>query len=121
MRWLRRAGIAIGVLVAIIVVWAGAGAIVYSPEYVIRVLSSGESDVGDYLDGFPIRSLTPSPDPFTYPMDVDEETIRRVFEPVFGTTDLRSFLEETSTNAFIVIHYEYASCHSFLLLIPSDL
>ncbi|MDH3399265.1 MAG: beta-lactamase family protein [Acidimicrobiia bacterium] len=103
MRWIRRLGWVVGALVLLIVIWAVAGAIVYSPEYVFRVLRSRESSVQDYLVNFPLRTLTAAAEPFTFPEALDEEMVRSVFEGALEVDDLDQFLEETDTQALIVI------------------
>lgn len=103
MKWLRRVGIVLAVFIAILVVWVGVAAVVYSPEYVIRVLSSRKSEVSDYLDGFPLRTLTASPDPYTFAEDLDEGRVRGLFEAEFGVSDFDAFLRDGDTSSFIVI------------------
>ena len=92
-----------GALLGIILIWLVAASIVYSPAYVVRVLAWGESDQGDYLDNFPSEPLTASPEPFRFPSVPDESLVRGVLADVFGVADFDSFLEETGTQAFIVI------------------
>ena len=46
--------------------WLVTAGILYSPEYVIRVITLGESDVNDYLTNFPHRPLTASSTPFRF-------------------------------------------------------
>ena len=92
-----------GALVLLIALWLGAAALVYSPVYVGRVLAWGESDQGDYLNNFPLSSLTASPTPFSFEVSPDEERVRSVFESVLGVSDFDAFLADSETQAFIVI------------------
>jgi CubicO group peptidase (beta-lactamase class C family) len=101
-KWLRRVGIALGGIVGLLVVWVAAGAIVYSPEYVFRTLSSRESSVEDYLDGFPLSPLTASADPYVF-AETESSDATAHLESVFGTSDLDVFLAETDTQALIAI------------------
>lgn len=103
MKWLRRVGVVVAVFVAIIVVWVGVAAMVYSPEYVMRVLSSRESQASDYLDGFPLRTLEAAPDSYTFTERLDEDRVRSIFGDAFGVSDFDSFLEEGDASSFIVI------------------
>lgn len=103
MKWVKRVGIAMGGLAGLVIVWAAAGALVYSPEYVERVLRSGRSEVGDYLDGFPVSPLSASQTPFIFTEASEEELVRSVFQPVLGVSDFDAFLAEAETQAFIVI------------------
>ena len=102
-RWLRWLGFAVAGLVAALVVWVVAGAVVYSPEYVARVLAWGESDIGDYLERFPNSPLTASQSPFVFADGDDDEHVRSVFAAAFGVEDLEMFLVDSGTQAFIVI------------------
>lgn len=64
MKWVKRLGMALGAVVVLIAVWAAVGAMVYSPEYVSRVLTSRESSVDDYLYKFPLSHLSASATPY---------------------------------------------------------
>ncbi|MFZ0015236.1 MAG: serine hydrolase [Acidimicrobiia bacterium] len=101
-RWVKRVGIGLGVIAGLFVVWVIAGAVVYSPEYVARTLTSRESSVDDYLHGFPLRPLTASATPFAF-AEAQSSDARAAIESAFGTTDLDVFLAETDTQALIVI------------------
>lgn len=104
MKWMKRVGVVFGVVVALIIVWLGAAAVIYSPEYVGRVLAWGESDQGDYLNNFPLSPLAPSPATFSFEEAPDEEKVRGVFESALGVPDFDAFLAENETQALIVIH-----------------
>lgn len=90
-------------LVLLIVVWLVAASIVYSPQYVVRVLAWGESDFGDYIDHFDHRELTASQQPFRFGSAPDEALVRAALVDAFGVGDVERFLEENETQAFIVI------------------
>jgi CubicO group peptidase (beta-lactamase class C family) len=92
-----------GALVGLIVLWLAASLVLYSPEYVRRVLVWGESDQSDYLNNFPLRSLEAATDPFHFVDATDEARVKAVFEPAFGVTNLDEFLADNQTQAFIVI------------------
>jgi CubicO group peptidase (beta-lactamase class C family) len=77
--------------------------IFYPTEYVYRILAWGESDVGDYRENFPSRPMEAAPDPFYFEEALDEERVASVFEDILDIEDLDTFLEENSTQAFIVI------------------
>lgn len=84
--------------------WLLAASILYSPVYVARAITWGESDVGDYLNNFPTRRLTASTDPQPYPIALDEARVEAVLEMAVGVADLDAFLAETETQSLIVIH-----------------
>lgn len=102
-RWARRLGKTLGVLALLLGLWAVAGALVYSPEYVMRVLRSGQSEFEDYLHTFPLRTLEASPDPFRFASTPDEDRVRRGFESVLAVEDFDAFLAEADTQALVVI------------------
>jgi CubicO group peptidase (beta-lactamase class C family) len=101
--WLKRIGKVLAGLAALIALWLVVAALVYSPVYVGRVLAWGESDQGDYLNNFPLSSLSASPAVFSFESSPDEEKVRSVFESVLGVSDFDTFLTESETQAFIVI------------------
>jgi CubicO group peptidase (beta-lactamase class C family) len=96
-------GVAIGALAAAVATWFAVAAIVYSPEYVWRVLSWGESDVGDYVDGFPLRTLSAAPTPSPFAEAPGETAVRRAFEDALGVADLEQSMEDSHTQALLVI------------------
>lgn len=99
-RWV---GTALGAAVAVVAVWLATAAVVYSPEYVRRVVAWRESDLGDYLNGFPNRPLLASADPAPYAAAIDEEVVRAILEPALGVTALEDELEASGTQALLVI------------------
>lgn len=102
MRTVRRLLVVIASLVAVLVVWSGVAAVVYSPTYVARVLTMRKSSQADYLERFPTRTLSASPVPHSYPGAPDPAVEEQVLT-AFDTDDLGAFLESTATQAFLVI------------------
>jgi CubicO group peptidase (beta-lactamase class C family) len=97
LRWI------LGTIAGVVVLWWSGAAVVYSPVYVWRLLTHGQSEQSDYLEFFPLSPLTTSPTPFTFASAPDEGRVRSAFEPAFGTDDLEMFLTDTGTQAFIVV------------------
>jgi CubicO group peptidase (beta-lactamase class C family) len=83
--------------------WLVTAGILYSPEYVVRVITLGESDVGDYLDNLPHRPLTASSAPSRFETVPEEAGVAEVVESAFGADDLDAFLTETETQSLVVI------------------
>lgn len=102
-RTLRIAALAALVIVSILALWIASAALVYPPEYVWRVLAWRESDVGDYLNNFPRRTLTASPRPFTFETAAETDRAATIFASSLGVDDLDTLLTETGTQSFIVI------------------
>lgn len=101
------AGVGVASLIALLVLWVVVAAIAYSPEYVRRVIVWNESDVGDYRYHFPQRPLEAAPEPF-YFADATDKTAAKArvaaqFEAILNVGDFDTFLEESQTQAFIVI------------------
>lgn len=103
MKWLKGLVWSLVAIGALLVAWAGLGAIVYSPEYVYRVLRSRESSVDDYLTKFPLSELSAAQEPRPFEENLDEEAVRSVLEDALATDDLDVFLEETETQALLVV------------------
>ena len=76
--------------------------LIYSPAYVVRVITFGVASVDDYQK-FPERLLGASRNPFQLSTDLDETHVRSLFQPIFHTDDLDAFLGQKHTQAFIVI------------------
>ncbi|MCA9955591.1 MAG: serine hydrolase, partial [Anaerolineales bacterium] len=74
----------------------------YPPEYTLRVLRWGNADVYDYQK-FPARTMPASTTPLPFNKALDETMVRDLFERDTAVDDLDTFLEETGTQAFIVI------------------
>jgi CubicO group peptidase (beta-lactamase class C family) len=102
--WRRRIGRVLVWAAVVLITWIGLAAIIYSPEYVGRVLRSRESSVEDYLFTFPLRTMTAADEPFMFGASTDAEPrVRALLEVALGTIDLDAFLDETDTQALIVI------------------
>ena len=78
--------------------------LIYSPEYVWRILKWQESGVNDYLYNFPQRKLTASPDLFYFTETPTEAQISGLFEDILEVDNFETFLEDADTQTFIVIH-----------------
>jgi CubicO group peptidase (beta-lactamase class C family) len=83
--------------------WLLAASVMYTPEYVGRVIAWGESDVSDYLVNFPKRPLTASPRPRPFAVVLDEDRVEGVLAAALNADDLDSFLSETQTQSLIVV------------------
>ena len=88
----------VGILLLVVIVFS----IIYSPEYVFRVVRWRDADVYDYQK-FPERVLEASPNPFHFEKDLDESRIQTYCENHPSVGDLDRFLEDTNTQALIVI------------------
>jgi CubicO group peptidase (beta-lactamase class C family) len=80
----------------------GITSLVYSPEFVLRLLRWGDADVYDYQK-FPERELAPSDTPFEFSSNLKEDQVHSQFEQLANLDDFDSFLEDSHTQAFIVI------------------
>ena len=92
----------IGILAGFVLLIVIVSSLIYSPEYVFRVLRLGNSDVYDY-EKFPERGMEASANPFLFKQGRNDELVRTNFvsHPLVG--DLENLMEETKTQAFIVI------------------
>ena len=81
--------------------------IIYSPEYMYRVLRYGNSDVNDYRI-FSARIIEHSTQPYYYVEnildDLKNQLVSYKSKGKDNKKDLKCFLEDTNTTAFIVIH-----------------
>ena len=108
---LNGGGMVAGLLVAVLAI----GAIVYSPEYILRVLWMQKSDVNDYLYNFPQRRLEAAPEPFLFEEAPEEDFVTETFEQILAVADFEAFLEDSRTQALIVIRNDavlYESYHN---------
>ena len=76
--------------------------LIYTPEYVFRVVRWGDSDVYDYQK-FPERKMTAAPHPFHFLKKPDEKRVSSLFQKVLRIDDFDKFLAEQKTQAFLVI------------------
>ena len=102
-RLLRLAAVIVLIPVLPVASWLLAASVLYSPEYVRRVIAWRESDVGDYLTNFPRRQLLASPDPRPFAVALDEDRVEGILSSAIGVDDLEAFLTETETQSLIVI------------------
>jgi CubicO group peptidase (beta-lactamase class C family) len=86
-------------LVGLVLIWAFLS---YPAEYLARSIAWGDSDVYDYQK-FPSRPLAASSTPFYFKEEPAEAMVRALFEQNPAISDLDNFLEQTETQAFIVI------------------
>jgi CubicO group peptidase (beta-lactamase class C family) len=100
-RIVRAVAIVLGVLVGILVLTLIAAMVAFSPQYVLRVLVWQESDAFDWQK-FPARQLQPAGIPFLFD-DRPDGRVPALFQDLAGIADWDSFLEDTETQAFIVI------------------
>ena len=91
-------GILAGSLFLVIVAFS----LTYSPEYVSRVLRWGDADVYDYQK-FPERHMEASSQPFFFKEGRDEDLVRAHFESHPLVDDMETLMENTNTQALIVI------------------
>jgi CubicO group peptidase (beta-lactamase class C family) len=94
------------VLLLVPATWFASAAVIYGPTYVRRVLAWRDSDVWDYLDNFPHRRLIAAADPVRFPSAPDDARVEAAFAEALGVEDFPTLLEETDTQAFIVIQHE---------------
>jgi CubicO group peptidase (beta-lactamase class C family) len=86
-------------LVGLVLIWA----FLSDPaEYLARSIAWGDSDVYDYQK-FPSRPLAASSTPFYFKEEPAEAMVQALFEQNPAISDLDNFLEQTQTQAFIVI------------------
>lgn len=77
--------------------------LIYPPEYIYRCLVWGVLGVGE--DQVETRTIKASSGPFQFleGTAVEEKDVRKLFEEVFQTNNLNSYLSSTKTQALIVI------------------
>ena len=92
----------IGILAAVLLVAVIAYAIIYSPQYIFRVLRWGPSDVYDYLK-FPERQMEKAAVEYHFIEQQNNAEINDMFESNPLIDDLESIINETDTQAFLVI------------------
>ena len=99
MKWfLWIIGILAGFVLLVVIIFS----LIYSPEYVLRVVRWGDSDVYDYQK-FPERGMAASDKPFFFEEGQNEALVQAHFESHPLVDDLEAFMEETRTQALIVI------------------
>lgn len=86
-------------LIGLALLWAF---LTYPADYVWRVLRWGNSDVYDYQK-FPERLMSKGDTAFQFTTGLDESRVQEMFAQHSLIDDLDTFLEDTHTQAFIVI------------------
>ena len=89
---------ALGVIFAVVLI---AAMVAFSPQYVLRVLAWQESDAFDWQK-FPARELHPSGVPSEFDKSLDDR-VPELFQDLVGVEDWELFLEDSQTQAFIVL------------------
>lgn len=102
-RYVRVAGAVLGVLAITLTVIIAIGTFQYGFEYVFRLVTWGTSDVSDYMNNFPQRMLVPAPTPYTFTERLEDERLTATFEQVLGVASFDDFMQESATQAFIVL------------------
>jgi CubicO group peptidase (beta-lactamase class C family) len=97
----KAVAIVLGVLVAILAFALVAAMVAFSPQYVLRVLAWQESDAFDWQK-FPARELRPAEIPYQFAERPDDR-VPTLFQDLAAVADWDSFLEDTETQAFIVL------------------
>ena len=92
----------LGILVAAFLVLIITFSIIYSPEYVMRVLRWGNSDVSDYLV-FPERPIAKAESAFHFHDQTGDNDIEDSFTAHPLVDNLDEFIKDTSTQALLVI------------------
>ncbi|WP_409271868.1 serine hydrolase domain-containing protein [Neobacillus sp. SCS-31] len=81
--------------------------ILFSPQYVFRTIVNGNSDVMDYKV-FSERIIQKSSQPYRYKYNLDESlkdmSIDYTYKGIHRNKTLNSFLKETNTTSFIIVH-----------------
>ncbi len=86
---------------AIIAVALVAALVAYPSEYVFRVFAWRDSDVFDWQK-FPSHRLEPAPSAYTFDSSPSDDAVE-LLSSTAGVGDWEAFLEDTQTQAFIVI------------------
>ena len=101
---IKRIGI---ILIIAIVGIIGFSALLYSPEYMYRVLRYRESDIRDYLI-FPKNEIIKSAQPIHYSYEIDnrirEMKVTYSMSGKLTESNFESFLSSTNTMSFIIVH-----------------
>jgi CubicO group peptidase (beta-lactamase class C family) len=92
----------VGLLAGLVLLVVIAFSLIYSPEYISRVLRWGDADVYDYQK-FPERRMAASAQPFFFKGGRDEDLVRAYFESHALVDDLETLMEDTHTQALFVI------------------
>ena len=103
MKIVKKIGLGLIIIIPTIILLVLAWAFIsYPADYVLRVVRWLDADVYDYQK-FPARDMAASSEPFLFDRQLDEERVRTLFERDPDIDDLDTFLDESDTQAFIVI------------------
>ncbi|PKM83932.1 MAG: hypothetical protein CVU86_09365, partial [Firmicutes bacterium HGW-Firmicutes-11] len=107
----------IGFAVAAVLLLLLVSAVIYTPEYMIRVLTNGESKVSDH-SFFPERTIEKSDSPYSYLYknedSLDEFLISYESEGESKHASLLNLLEENDTASMIVVHKDIVIYEKYL-------
>ncbi len=92
----------VGVIIGLVLFTVLFYSVKYSPEYVLRVLRWGDSDVYDYQK-FPKRVMEVGSQEFAFEVNPNEVDVKALFESHPQIDDFESFVEGSDTQALIVI------------------
>ena len=92
----------VGILLGVILVAIIAYSFIYSPQYVFRALRWGNSDVYDYLK-FPERKIDKAAVEFHFEEQLNTDEVEEVFESHPLVDNLETFIQDTSTQALLVV------------------
>lgn len=94
------------VIIAVIVMIIGGSMLIYSPEYMMRIISWGESDIND-VTRFPYRELKRDGDVFYFEEIIDEDINQWDFNYSYNGVEkvknFNDFLSDSGTTGFIII------------------
>ena len=90
-----------GALVSILALALVTAMVAFSPQYVLRVLAWQESDAFDWKK-FPARDMQPAGVPFRF-NDMPDNRVPALLQEIAEVADWDSFLEDSETQAFIVL------------------
>lgn len=93
--------IVLGALVGTVALLLTVAVVVYPPDYVYRVLVWQESDAFDWQK-FPARELKAAPVAYHFDQAPDPR-VSELMAEIAGVSDWETFLDDTQTQAFIVI------------------
>lgn len=110
--------IILGSLISLCLVLLIISAVIYSPEYIYRVLVNGESKVTDY-EFFPERVIAKSTTPYHYTYEINEslgemEIRYHSFDGEMEIAPLRTVLENNDTTSFIVVKGDTVKYEEYL-------
>jgi CubicO group peptidase (beta-lactamase class C family) len=94
--------IALGTITVVYIGTIGIAAVIYPPQYVWRLVLWGTSDVGD-VERFPARALHAAASPQRLERVDATDEVRRAFAANKNGAVLETFLQETGTQAFVVL------------------